>query len=187
MQSLFSFGNQARWVTLLQRSVYHLAVWCTRVRVCVFVCIIHLNAYLWAIIFRASLYPSHSIFQWTRASVELRGHESGPLQRKPVSPLCSVKTLPPCCVNDNSHTLWGFPCKGMLGWRRLEDWIQEGSKVLQWLLANQHSQRGFLHGLWEEEGCTRLTCQVAWAKHARGNPNTLISHRHTPPHLSPKE
>lgn len=42
-----------------------------------------------------------------------------------------------------------------------EDWIQEGSKVLQRLLANQQSQRGFLHGLWEEEGCTRLTCQAA--------------------------
>lgn len=64
------------------------------------VCIIHWNAYLWAIIFRASLDPSHSIFQWTGADAELWRDETGPLQRKPVLPLCSVKTLPPRRLNE---------------------------------------------------------------------------------------
>lgn len=84
--------------------------WCG-VRACVCLCIIHLNAYLWAIIFRASLYPSHSIFQWTGADAELR-----PAYYQPAFPLFSVETLAP--PNEQPH-----PPRLLLGWRWLEDWI----------------------------------------------------------------
>lgn len=60
-QSLFSFGNQACWVRLPQGSLYQLDDCAHCVCVCLSHCVIHLNIYLWAIIYAASLDLSYSV------------------------------------------------------------------------------------------------------------------------------